>query len=190
MTQSVRNPDRTCPGPNTAPDEIGGPGAGDLVVGVVLPLHNPLSRAEQTLATRPFHEAEDITPRSHSCRADGGRLDHPPGPGAGVGPLVLGAGGGRAVHRRRAAQCRGALVNAILDLRHEVRRTPVTLDAALTLDGDTRRAAIAEWTGRMVDEQAASRVFAGLLPQMMRAGVDPRFQAAAADAVVDELRHA
>jgi hypothetical protein len=81
-------------------------------------------------------------------------------------------------------------VSAIVDLRHEVRRTPVTLDVALTLDAEARRAAIAEWTGRMVDEQAASRVFAGLLPQMMRAGVDARFQAAAADAVVDELRHA
>jgi hypothetical protein len=81
-------------------------------------------------------------------------------------------------------------VTALLDLRQEARRTPVTLDAALKLDDEARRAAITEWTARMVDEQASSRVFAGLLPQMMRAGVEPPFQAAAADAVVDELRHA
>jgi hypothetical protein len=78
---------------------------------------------------------------------------------------------------------------AMLDLRSEARRTPVTLDAALRMDDESRQAAIGEWTRRMVEEQASSRAFAGLLPQMMRAGVDPQFQAAAADAVVDELRH-
>jgi len=81
-------------------------------------------------------------------------------------------------------------VTAVLDLRREARQTPVALDVTLTLDDEARRIAVAEWTGRMVDEQAASRLFAGLLPQMMRAGVDAQFQAATADAVVDELRHA
>ncbi len=42
----------------------------------------------------------------------------------------------------------------------------------------------------MVDAHVSSRLFAGLLPQMMRAGVDAGFQAATAEAVVDELRHA
>jgi hypothetical protein len=81
-------------------------------------------------------------------------------------------------------------VNAILDLRHEVRRLPLGLDVARKLNDESRRAAIADWTARMVDEHASSRVFAALLPQMMRAGVDVAFQASAADAVVDELRHA
>ena len=81
-------------------------------------------------------------------------------------------------------------MTAVLDLRPEARQTPVALDVALTLDDESRRHAVAEWTGRMVEEQAASRLFAGLLPQMMRAGVDAQFQAATADAVVDELRHA
>ena len=81
-------------------------------------------------------------------------------------------------------------MNAILDLRHEVRRLPIGIDVAARFDEESRRAAIAEWTVRMVDEHASSRVFAALLPQMMRAGVDVAFQAAAADAVVDELRHA
>ena len=81
-------------------------------------------------------------------------------------------------------------MNAMLDLRCEVRRLPIALSGATALDDGARQAAIAEWTGRMVDEHVSSRVFAGLLPQMMRAGVDPSFQAATADAVVDELRHA
>jgi hypothetical protein len=78
----------------------------------------------------------------------------------------------------------------MIDLRNEARRTPGAFDTAIKLDDESRQAAIAEWTARMVDEQIASRLFAGLLPQMMRAGVDAGFQAAAAEAVVDELRHA
>jgi hypothetical protein len=78
----------------------------------------------------------------------------------------------------------------MFDMRDEVRRTPVALDAATALDGGSRQAAIAEWTERMVDAHVSSRLFAGLLPQMMHAGVEAGFQAAAAEAVVDELRHA
>lgn len=78
----------------------------------------------------------------------------------------------------------------VLDLRQEVRRLPISFGGATKLDDDARQAAIAEWTDRMVSEHASSRVFAGLLPQMMRAGVDASFQAATADAVVQELRHA
>jgi hypothetical protein len=78
----------------------------------------------------------------------------------------------------------------MLDLRQEVRRLPISVGGATKLDDDARQAAIAEWTGRMVNEHVSSRVFAALLPQMMRAGVDTSFQAAAADAVVEELRHA
>ena len=81
-------------------------------------------------------------------------------------------------------------MNADLDLRHEVRRLPIGLDVAAKLTAESRQSAITEWTARMVDEHVSSRVFAALLPQMMRAGVDVAFQAAAADAVVDELRHA
>jgi len=81
-------------------------------------------------------------------------------------------------------------MNTMLDLRHEVRRLPLVLSGATPLDDGARQAAIAEWTARMVNEHVSSRVFAGLLPQMMRAGVDASFQAATADAVVDELRHA
>src|SRR5262245_6998248 len=78
----------------------------------------------------------------------------------------------------------------MLDLRSDSRRPPVALDGAASFDDESRCAAIAEWTERMVDEHASSRLFAGLVPQMMRAGVDADFQVAAAQAVVDELRHA
>ena len=76
------------------------------------------------------------------------------------------------------------------DRRRYPERRPAHADAATTLDDESRQAAIVEWTHRMADELVASRLFAGLLPQMMRAGVDAGFQAAAAEAVVDELRHA
>jgi len=76
------------------------------------------------------------------------------------------------------------------DIRDEVRRTPFALDVATPFDSGSRQAAIAEWTARMVDAHLSSRLFAGLLPQMMRAGVEAGFQAAAAEAVVDALRHA
>jgi hypothetical protein len=78
----------------------------------------------------------------------------------------------------------------MLDLRQEVRRLPISLHSGAMLNEGARQAAIAEWTSRMVNEHVSSRVFAALLPQMMRAGVDVGFQAATADAVVDELRHA
>jgi hypothetical protein len=81
-------------------------------------------------------------------------------------------------------------MTATLDLRQEVRRSPVSIDAVAALDDVCRQAAIAEWTGRMVNEHVSARVFAALLRQMMCAGVDATFQRAAGEAVVQELRHA
>jgi hypothetical protein len=80
-------------------------------------------------------------------------------------------------------------VTAVFDVRDEVRRTPVALDVSAAFDAGSRQTAIAEWTERMVEAHVSSRLFAGLLPQMMHAGVEAGFQAAAAEAVVDELRH-
>jgi hypothetical protein len=80
-------------------------------------------------------------------------------------------------------------VTAVFDMRDEVRRTPVALDVSAAFDAGSRQAAIAEWTERMVDAHVSTRLFAGLLPQMMHAGIEAGFQAAAAEAVVDELRH-
>ena len=84
--------------------------------------------------------------------------------------------------RRRRRAC--AVVSGAMRCRRdrrstcdEVRRSPIALDVAARLATTSRQAAIAEWTGRMVDEHVSSRLFAGLLPQMMRAGVDAGFQA-------------
>ena len=81
-------------------------------------------------------------------------------------------------------------MTAIFDMHDEVRRTPVPLDVAATFDAESKQAAIVEWTNRMVHAHVASRLFAGLVPQMMRAGIESGFQAATAEAVVNELRHA
>jgi hypothetical protein len=54
-------------------------------------------------------------------------------------------------------------VNAILDLRHEVRRLPIGLDVAAKPSDESRRAAILG--RRIVDEHASSRVFIALLPR-------------------------
>jgi len=80
-------------------------------------------------------------------------------------------------------------MTAVVDMRDDVRRTTVALDDATAFDAGSRQAAIAEWTERMADAHASSRAFAGLLPQMMHAGIEASFQAAAAEAVVNELRH-
>lgn len=84
-------------------------------------------------------------------------------------------------------------MRAIVNLPNQERGVNVAIDGQPRqpwIEDRPRQAAIAEWTRRMADEQQSSRQFAGLLPQMMRAGVDAGFAAAAAEAVVDELRHA
>ena len=79
-------------------------------------------------------------------------------------------------------------MSATADTRSAAHRAAAPIDDAHTLDA--RQIAIAEWSQRIAEEQQSSRLFAGLLPQMMRVGVDPGFAAATAEAVVDELRHA
>ena len=75
-----------------------------------------------------------------------------------------------------------------LDLRAAGRATSVTL-VDVELSDEERTAAIAEWRGRMVNEHISARVFAQLIPQMMRAGIEPLVQAKVADMVAQELRH-
>ena len=53
-----------------------------------------------------------------------------------------------------------------------------------------RTLAIETWRGRMLNEHASSRIFAGLLPQLMAAGIDAERQMQVAEMIVDELRHA
>jgi hypothetical protein len=77
-----------------------------------------------------------------------------------------------------------------LDLTVSAEAEPLVLPGRMRLDERERRAAVADWRGRMVSEHVSARVFAGLLPQMMRAGVGPDLQAEVAEMIAEELRHA
>ncbi|MBA3394211.1 MAG: hypothetical protein H0T89_16305 [Deltaproteobacteria bacterium] len=76
----------------------------------------------------------------------------------------------------------------MLDLREAGRATAIALPDLVITDVD-REAAIAEWRGRMVNEHVSARVFAQLIPQLMRAGLPADVQANVADMVAQELRH-
>ncbi|MCA9663445.1 MAG: ferritin-like domain-containing protein [Myxococcales bacterium] len=78
---------------------------------------------------------------------------------------------------------------AILDLHKQAAAVDLDL-GALDLGDAERASAIATWRGRMVNEHISARVFAGLVPQMMRAEIDADHQAAVAEMISDELRHA
>src|SRR3982751_4686936 len=81
-------------------------------------------------------------------------------------------------------------MTVVYDMHDEGRPTPVPLEVGATFDAESKHRGRAEGTDRMVHAHVASRLFAGLVPQMMRAGVESGFQAATAEAVVNELRHA
>ena len=76
----------------------------------------------------------------------------------------------------------------VLDLREEGRAHRVELDLA-ALTPEDRVAAIAMWRARMVQEHVSARVFAALVPQMMKAGIAAAYQAEVADMIVQELHH-
>jgi hypothetical protein len=76
----------------------------------------------------------------------------------------------------------------VLDLRASAR--PVVLDDLPDLSADERAMAARTWRGRMVNEHVSASVFAGLIPQMMRAAVDPAWIAQVPTMAADELRHA
>ena len=76
----------------------------------------------------------------------------------------------------------------ILELRAEGRAHRIELDVA-AVTAEDRDAAIAMWRVRMVQEHVSARVFAALVPQMMKAGIAAAFQEQVAEMVVQELRH-
>lgn len=77
-----------------------------------------------------------------------------------------------------------------LDLTAEAAAHPVDLPPTDGLSELERVVAEETWRGRMVNEHASARVFAGLLPQLMAAEVSAARQADVAKMVQDELRHA
>ncbi len=79
---------------------------------------------------------------------------------------------------------------ARLDLRPQAAAVGLELPPEYALTEADRSAAIGTWRGRMVNEHISARVFAGLLPQMMAAEIDPSAQAEVAAMIAEELRHA
>lgn len=81
---------------------------------------------------------------------------------------------------------------ARLDLRRQAAALAPRLQSLdlAALDERARLSAIATWKGRMVTEHVSARVFAGLVPQLMRAEVDADLHEEVAAMIADELRHA
>ncbi|MCA9548999.1 MAG: ferritin-like domain-containing protein [Myxococcales bacterium] len=79
---------------------------------------------------------------------------------------------------------------ARLDLSREAPTYAPALTDVPTLSPMERTVVENTWRGRMLNEHASARVFAGLVPQLMAAEVAPRHQAAVAEMVAEELHHA
>lgn len=77
-----------------------------------------------------------------------------------------------------------------LDLRREARRRPLHIAGLEAIRPEDRVRAVDNWRARMASEHASSRVFAALLPQLMRADLARRHQLAVAEMVQQELEHA
>jgi hypothetical protein len=79
-------------------------------------------------------------------------------------------------------------VPPVLDLRSEAKRQRLVLPP-LNLDDEARALAVAHWRRQMVNEHASARVFAALLPQLMKAGTPAREHRAVVQMMEQELRH-
>ncbi len=78
----------------------------------------------------------------------------------------------------------------VLDLRREAQRHLPDLSGLPELSDEERAMAARTWRGRMVNEHVSAQVFAGLIPQAMRATLPPGLQAELPRAIADEYRHA
>lgn len=77
----------------------------------------------------------------------------------------------------------------LLDLRGPAARRRPDLGDLPALSDAERAMAARTWRARMVNEHISARVFAALVPQMMRAGLDPERIAELPAYAADELRH-
>ncbi len=80
-------------------------------------------------------------------------------------------------------------MSALLDLRREAARAPLAIPGVDAIPAEERAAALESWRDRMASEHASSRVFAALIPKMMRAGVARRHIAAVSEMIGEELEH-
>jgi hypothetical protein len=81
-------------------------------------------------------------------------------------------------------------VSALLDLRVEGALRRPELPDLPTLSEAERAMAVRTWRARMVNEHVSARVFAGLVPQFITAGLSPGRIALLPRYIADELRHA
>lgn len=88
------------------------------------------------------------------------------------------------------ARAAGGRLMPWLDLTQEAEAYRVALGEVPELSEPERILVENTWLGRMVNEHASARVFAQLLPQLMRAEISGARQAEVADMIADELRHA
>ncbi|MBR58212.1 MAG: hypothetical protein CMH54_09345 [Myxococcales bacterium] len=77
----------------------------------------------------------------------------------------------------------------MLDLRRDAAEENIQLSDMDTLTEFDRLSAIKTWKGRMVNEHISARVFAALVPQMMKSGLPSRWQEEIAGMIQQELRH-
>ncbi len=79
---------------------------------------------------------------------------------------------------------------ATLNLREEGQALSYHVANVESLSEAELAAARGTWVGRMVNEHVSAQVFAGMIPQMMRAGIRADRQAQVATMIADEMRHA
>lgn len=77
----------------------------------------------------------------------------------------------------------------MLDLRRQAAEQQIVLSGLGSLTYFDRGTAIETWRGRMVNEHISARVFASLVPQMMKAGLNADHISRIATMIADELRH-
>ena len=77
----------------------------------------------------------------------------------------------------------------MLDLRRDAAEENIQLSELDNLSEFDRLSAIKTWKGRMVNEHISARVFAALVPQMMKSGLPSKWQEEIAGMIQQELRH-
>lgn len=77
-----------------------------------------------------------------------------------------------------------------VDFRRDVKRAPLAIEGLEDVADDERTRALTNWRARASSEHASARVFAALVPQMMRAGIDRRVVLRTSAMVAQELEHA
>ena len=76
-----------------------------------------------------------------------------------------------------------------LDLRREAKKHPLVLDGLDRIPDEERQVALENWRDRVASEYASARVFAALVPQLMRAGASHGQIAKVADMIGQEMNH-